>query len=569
MKKIWFIGAVSLLALLAAGVAGVHRWFNPPPPPVQLFTNGTIMTMDPGNPQVDAMLVKRGEIVALGDSDALRDQVSRDVRMVDLQGGVLMPGFIEAHGHFPGEGLSAVAVDANSPPIGDLDSIATLLERLRTLAQRRPDGTLMAFGFDDTTVSDQRYPTRAELDTVSDSRPIMVMHISGHLGVVNTAALKAMSITENVQDPPGGYYGRDSEGRLNGLLAETAFNPVRANLLQLSAMDGYRVMRRASRLYLSRGITFAQNGLADTTTIKALVPALRFGLIPLRLSVWPDAAAEQARQDGQWTLPEGERVHLGSVKLVSDGSLQGYTGFLNDPYFSVPEDHPPEYLGFPNQSPQQLSEQVVQFHCAGRQTAIHANGDAAISMSLDAVAAARQQCPDVTVQPVLIHAQMATGEQLTRMQALDVIPSFFNSHVYYWGDRHRDIFLGPERAARISPLAEAADAGLRFTLHADSPVVPFQPLQLVWNATQRRTASGAMLGPEQAIAVERALQAVTVDAASQLGVADRVGQLRLGMRADLVWLDRDPREFIGDWSSIQVRGTWVDGVRRYPERIAE
>ena len=569
MKKIWFIGAVSLLALLAAGVAGVHRWFNPPPPPVQLFTNGTIMTMDPGNPQVDAMLVKRGEIVALGDSDALRDQVSRDVRVVDLQGGVLMPGFIEAHGHFPGEGLSAVAVDANSPPIGDLDSIATLLERLRTLAQRRPDGTLMAFGFDDTTVSDLRYPTRAELDTVSDSRPIMVMHISGHLGVVNTAALKAMSITENVQDPPGGYYGRDSEGRLNGLLAETAFNPVRANLLKLSAMDGYRVMRRASRLYLSRGITFAQNGLADTTTIKALVPALRFGLIPLRLSVWPDAAAEQARQDGQWTLPEGERVHLGSVKLVSDGSLQGYTGFLNDPYFSVPEDHPPEYLGFPNQSPQQLSEQVVQFHCAGRQTAIHANGDAAISMSLDAVAAARQQCPDVTVQPVLIHAQMATGEQLTRMQALDVIPSFFNNHVYYWGDRHRDIFLGPERAARISPLAEAADAGLRFTLHADSPVVPFQPLQLVWNATQRRTASGAMLGPEQAIAVERALQAVTVDAASQLGVADRVGQLRLGMRADLVWLDRDPREFIGDWSSIQVRGTWVDGVRRYPERIAE
>ncbi|MGJ3256548.1 MAG: amidohydrolase [Alcanivorax sp.] len=569
MKKVWFIGAVSLLALLAVGVAGVHRWFNPPPPPVQLFTNGTIMTMDRGNPQVDAMLVKRGEIVALGDSDALRDQVSRDVRVVDLQGGVLMPGFIEAHGHFPGEGLSAVAVDANSPPIGDLDSIATLLERLRTLAQRRPDGTLMAFGFDDTTVSDQRYPTRAELDTVSETRPIMVMHISGHLGVVNTAALKAMSITENVQDPPGGYYGRDSDGRLNGLLAETAFNPVRANLLKLSAMDGYRVMRRASRLYLSRGITFAQNGLADTATIKALVPALRFGLIPLRLSVWPDAAAEQARQDGQWSLPEGERVHLGSVKLVSDGSLQGYTGFLNDPYFTVPEDHPPEYLGFPNQSPQQLTDQVVQFHCAGRQPAIHANGDAAISMSLDAVAAARQQCPDVTVQPVLIHAQMATGEQLTRMQALDVIPSFFNNHVYYWGDRHRDIFLGPERAARISPLAEAADAGLRFTLHADSPVVPFQPLQLVWNAVQRRTASGALLGPEQAIPVERALQAVTVDAARQLGVADRVGQLRIGMRADLVWLDRDPREFIGDWSSIQVRGTWVDGVRRYPERIAE
>ncbi|MED5389690.1 MAG: amidohydrolase family protein, partial [Pseudomonadota bacterium] len=146
MKKVWLVGAVSLLGLLVVGVAGVHRWFNPPPPPVQLFTNGTILTMDDRQPQVDAMLVKRGEIVALGDSASLREQVSRDVQVVDLEGGVLMPGFIEAHGHFPGEGLSAVAVDANSPPIGDLDSIETLLERLRTLAKRRPNGTLLAYG---------------------------------------------------------------------------------------------------------------------------------------------------------------------------------------------------------------------------------------------------------------------------------------------------------------------------------------------------------------------------------------------------------------------------------------
>lgn len=569
MKKVWLVGAVSLLGLLVVGVAGVHRWFNPPPPPVQLFTNGTILTMDDRQPQVDAMLVKRGEIVALGDSASLREQVSRDVQVVDLEGGVLMPGFIEAHGHFPGEGLSAVAVDANSPPIGDLDSIETLLERLHALAKRRPNGTLLAYGFDDTTVSEQRYPTRAELDTVSDSRPIMVMHISGHLGVVNSAALNAMSIREDVQDPPGGYYGRDSDGRLNGLLAETAFNPVRARVLDLSASDGFRVMRRASHLYLSRGITFAQNGLADAASIKALGPVLRFGLIPLRLSVWPNAAAEQDRLDGGLSLPDGERVHLGPVKLVSDGSLQGYTGFLNDPYYRVGSDFPPEYLGFPNLSPDKLTQQVVTFHCKGRQTAIHANGDAAITMSLDAVAEARRQCPQVTVQPVLIHAQMATSEQLARMRALDVIPSFFNAHVFYWGDRHRDIFLGPQRAARISPLAEAADTGLRFTLHADSPVVPFQPLLLIWNAVHRRTASGALLGPDQSISVERALRAVTVDAARQLGVADQVGQLREGMRADLVWLDRDPREFIEDWQSIQVRGTWVDGVRRYPERIAE
>ena len=567
--KIWLGTVTVLILVLAATLAGVHRWFNPPSPPAQLFYNGTILTMDEAQPQSSAMLVKRGEIIALGDVDTLRDAVSRDVIKVDLQGGTLMPGFIEAHGHFPGEGLAAIAVDANSPPIGDLYSIDALLERLKLLAQRRPDGTLLAYGFDDTTVGEQRFPTREELDSVSDTRPVLVMHISGHLAVLNSAGLSAMGIREGIEDPAGGYYGRDEDGRLNGLLAETAFNAVRSRVLNLPMVDGLRVMRRASHLYLSRGITFAQNGLADEGVIRSLGPVLRYGLLPLRLSVWPDANAQQMLTAGRLSVPQGPRSYPGPVKLVSDGSLQGYTGFLSEPYHTVPESYPPEYLGFPTLSAQALSEQVVRFHCQDIQVAIHANGDAAIGVSLDAVAAAREQCPEIQQRPVLIHAQMASTAQLQRMAELRVTPSFFNTHVYYWGDRHRDIFLGPERAERISPLAEADQLGLPFTLHADSPVVPFYPLQLVWNAVHRQTASGQLLGADQAVTVERALQAVTVDAARQLGVQEDVGQLRPGLRADLVWLDRDPRESIADWKSIQVRGVWVDGVRRFPEGMTE
>ena len=142
MKKTGLWVLVVIVALIVLAVAGVHRWFNPPAPAAQLFFNGTVLTMDPQQPVADAMLVKRGEIVALGEVEVLRQQASRDVSVIDLDGGTVMPGFIEAHGHFPGEGLSAVAVDANSPPIGDLYSIDTLLERLRLLAQRRPDGML-------------------------------------------------------------------------------------------------------------------------------------------------------------------------------------------------------------------------------------------------------------------------------------------------------------------------------------------------------------------------------------------------------------------------------------------
>ena len=304
MKKAGLWVVVVVIALLILTAVGVHRWFNPPAPAAQLFFNGTVLTMDPQQPVADAMLVKHGEIVALGEAEVLRQQVSRDVMVIDLEGGTLMPGFIEAHGYFPGEGLSAVAVDANSPPIGDLHSIDTLLERLSLLAQRRSEGVLLAYGFDHTAIGEQRYPTRSELDSVSETRPIVVMHRSGRFGVVNSAALSSMGIKEDVTDPTGGFYGRDETGRLNGLLAEAAFYPVRSKALTLASMDLLKVLSRASHIYLSRGITFAQNGLADPAAIRALEPALQFGLIPLRLSLWPNTEAEQQRQSGKLDIPE-------------------------------------------------------------------------------------------------------------------------------------------------------------------------------------------------------------------------------------------------------------------------
>ncbi|MDX1803323.1 MAG: amidohydrolase family protein [Alcanivorax sp.] len=561
-KGVW--GVAALVLLLALVVLVTYRWLNPPPPAAQLFINGTIITMDSDHPQATAMLVRRGDIIALGDAKTLKAQASRDVRLIDLQGGVLMPGFIEANGHFPGEGLSAVAVDANSPPLGDLYSIEDLLSRLRMLAQKRPGGWLLAYGFDNTSVGEKRYPTREELDSISDSRPILVMHSSGHQGVANSAALRAMGITDRTADPQGGHYGHDAQGHLNGQLVASAFDPFREAALKFSALDGIQVLRKAAQIYLSRGITFAQNSRVTPAMIGNLRPALELGVVPLRLMLWPTAQAEQLRHRGRLPFPVSSRLYLGAVKLVSDGSIQGYTAFLNEPYYQLPDDYPENYVGFPATAEAKLADQVKTFHCQGRQVAIDANGDAAIDRALDAIAAARQACPAVTVQPVLVHALMATDQQLDRMAALHVIPSFGNAHVYYWGDRHRHVFLGPKRAGRISPLASAAARGLPFTLHADSPVVPFQPLQLAWNAVYRYTASGEQLGPDQAIGVQRALRALTLDVAKQLGVADQVGSLQPGKRADLVWLDRDPRQFLKAWNTIQVRGTWVGGVRRFP-----
>ncbi|HZO09941.1 MAG TPA: amidohydrolase family protein, partial [Myxococcota bacterium] len=286
----------------------------------------------------------------------------------------------------------------------------------------------------------------------------------------------------------------------------------------------------------------------------------RAGLLPLRLVVWPREEAAERILAGELAFdpPDPERVRRGAVKLLADGSIQGYTAYLREPYFVPPGDDP-GYRGWPRIAPEALAEQVLRFHRAGWQIAVHGNGDAAIDEILDAFEAAQRAFPRVDARHVLVHAQMARDDQLERMRRLGVVPSFFVLHVYYWGDRHREIFLGPQRAARISPLRSAEELGLRFTLHADTPVVPLEPLRILSAAVNRRTTSGAVLGPEQRIGVARALRAVTADAAWQHFAEASVGSLEPGKLADLVILSRSPLDDPAGVAEIRVLETIVGG----------
>jgi predicted amidohydrolase YtcJ len=252
-------------------------------------------------------------------------------------------------------------------------------------------------------------------------------------------------------------------------------------------------------------------------------------------------------------------VRFGAVKLIADGSIQGYTAYLREPYFVPPGDDPAE-RGYPRYPKQELAARVAGYRDAGLQVAIHANGDAAIDDALDALESAQAGDPELDARPVIIHAQMTRPDQLERMKRLRVIPSFFVLHSYYWGDRHRERFLGPERAARISPTHTAQQTGVRFTLHCDTPVVPMEPLRLVWAAVNRRTTSGQELGPEERIDVTSALRAVTIDAAFQHFEEDLKGSLEPGKLADLVILARSPlAEPAEGLASIPVLETIVGG----------
>ncbi|MGH0038314.1 MAG: amidohydrolase [Myxococcota bacterium] len=552
-------------------VAGL--WFCSTTRERTLYVGGPILTMEDGVRQVSALAVDGERIAGVGDEAQWRKwAASNKARIVDLEGRALLPGFIDAHGHFPGTGLEVLAADLQSPPVGDLRSLDELVERLRQRAgSDSGDDWVAGFGYDDTLLAEKRHPTRHDLDRVSTERPVIVVHVSGHLASTNGAGLARLGIDRDTPDPEGGRIRRDpATGEPDGVLEETAMEAVMAEIYTPSPLEAVRMIRRAVELTLASGTTTVQAGFADALQVRSLPWMSRLGLIPLRLVIWPNAEASDALLAGELDPPDAdsEWVSVGATKLVADGSIQGYTGYLSEPY-TVPPGDDPGFRGYPRIAREELFAKVARYHDAGRQLAIHGNGDASIEDILDAIEAAQAKTPRADPRSVLIHAQMARPDQLERMRSLGIIPSFFSLHTYYWGDRHRDVFLGPERAARISPAATAARLGLRFTLHCDAPVVPHEPLRLVWAAVNRRTAGGDLLGPEQRIDAWRALQAVTIDAARQHFQDSLSGSLAPGKWADLVILDRSPLDDPAHIDEIRVLETIVAGETRWKADDAE
>ena len=542
ITKISNVLVVFILSLLVA--CGDSE--QAPKPPHQIYFNGQILTMDVDEPRVEAISVRDGVIESVGNESEVMLLVEDHSELIDLEGSTLMPGFVDAHGHFPGSGRTAFSADLNSPPIGTISSIEELLTTLAAFGEQRPEGWLVGHGYDDTLLAEMRHPTRDDLDRISADRPIAISHVSGHLAVANSAALELMGIDESTPDPKGGHIVRDpnspDQRRPNGVLEETAAREVSLKTLNIDATDAMRMTQLATNEYLKYGVTTASAGGMPMGLGQLVGAVSNAGTMPLRVAFFP--LMEEIGDDllsGESRLSDFAmaRVEVPRVKIIADGSIQGYTGYLTEPYHR-PYKGDASYRGYPSVLRDDLFAQVAGLYEKRIQVAIHGNGDASIDDSLDAIAAAAEQHPWPDARPLIIHAQMTRRDQLDRMKDLNVTPSFFSAHTYFWGDRHAGIFMGPERAANMSPAKWAIDAGVRFSSHMDTPITPMRPLQAVWSQVERLSKSGALIGPDQRIDRDAALRAVTIDAAWQVFMDDRIGSLEPGKLADLIVLSGDP-----------------------------
>ncbi len=525
----------------------------------KIFYNGDILTME-DHLEAEAVWIKDGKIEALGSKEAILALKTEETELVDLQGKTLMPAFIDAHSH-----ISALAQTLALVSLSECRSIEEIIDKLKAFRESRelPDGKwIVGFGYDHNFLAEKRHPDRFDLDQVSEVNPVLISHVSGHMGIVNSLGLETLGIREDTPDPAGGRYGHvEGTARLNGYLEESAFINQAKGIMKPEIEELAKAVQAAQDIYLTNGITTVQEGLAGKRDLEVLAYAAENQKLKVDVVAYLDLAQEELLQEENSPYLKKYQNHLkiGGYKLVLDGSPQGKTAWLTKPY-----EGEESYRGNPTHADAYVEQSVRKALQENRQLLTHCNGDAAADQLIHAFQKAAQEYP-IRIRPVMIHAQTVRNDQIQEMKRMGMIPSYFVAHVYYWGDIHMQN-LG-ERAYHISPAGTTAREKLVFTLHQDTPVIAPNMLETVWCAVNRMTQSGVCLGAEERIGVYDALKAVTVNAAYQYFEEESKGSIAEGKQADLIILDRNPlKTDRADLKNIRVLETYKDGLRVWSSR---
>ena len=522
----------------------------------KVFINGKIITVNDEQPRAQTVAIKDGLITYVGDLRGAKPLIDENTEQVDLQGRTMVPGFVDAHGHVVTAGLQAASANLLPLPDGEVNSFNELTNVLSAWAVSASGqefisktGWLVGFGFDDSQLSEQVFPTAKELNRVSSDKPVMIIHQSAHFAVFNDIALKLAGITDCTKVIPGGAIRCQADGETpNGVLEENAFFSSLASFQSgIDAEYNIELFNQGMQSFARFGYTTAQEGRAFSSTVAVAQARAKQVQLPIDVAIYTDYTAKKALESSEYYTGNGydgisykNGLRIAGVKLTVDGSPQGKTAWLTQPYFVPPQGQDKDYVGYPAMTAEQLEIEIMDAFANNRQVMAHCNGDAAIDLYLDTVEKATVKYGEADRRIVLIHGQTLRKDQIPRLKKLGIIPSLFPMHTFYWGDWHKSSVLGPERAAYISPTRDVLDAGLIFTTHHDAPVALPDSLRVLAATVTRVTRSGDVLGPDQRVTAYEGLKAITIWPAYQHFEEKVKGSIEVGKQADFVILSANP-----------------------------
>lgn len=503
----------------------------------KLYYGGEIITMICENDAPEAVVIEDDKILYVGTIEQAQNLCDDDTEKINLEGKTLMPSFIDAHSHFFQAAQGIRMCDLSE--VCNFSEMQQALRKYKEDNDIKEDGIILASGYDHNFLEEEMHPDKKVLDEVSDIIPIYISHVSGHMGIANSALLHLAGITDDTPDPKGGKYGRNADGSLNGYVEET---PALMQLLMVAMprikTDMVNQVLETQQMYLKNGITTVQEGAVMGQGFEPLAKLASAGLFQIDVVAYilNDQYKETLMNYPEYNGTYMHRLKIGGAKVILDGSPQGKSAWLSKPYEG--ED---EYCGYPTHDDDYVKKCCIDAVKEGYQILAHCNGDAASEQFLSSYETAINSLsdPNMDLRPVMIHCQTVRDDQLVRMKKIHMIPSIFVGHTYYWGDVHLKN-LGEDRGNNVSPVKSALENGLIYNFHQDTPVTKPDMLHSVWCAVNRITRKGKQIGKEQCIGVFDALKAVTINAAYEYHEEKEKGTLESGKLADMVILQSNP-----------------------------
>ncbi|MEN8738553.1 MAG: amidohydrolase [Phaeobacter gallaeciensis] len=514
---------------------------------ITVFKAKKIITQDLNNPVATHVAVQDGKILAVGDADCAQQwgSVERDD---SLSGAVLMPGFVEGHAHMMAGAMWNYAyagyhdrIDPDGRMWSGMTDIGEVIFGLTEYAgSLGEDAPLIGWGFDPIFLPTERL-NRHHLDEISTTRPIAIIYSNFHLMCVNSKALELAGYSRET-NAEGVLKGPD--GSPTGELQEmAAMFPVMRRLgidfrslaQQAPSIQTYgEVAKRAGVTTIADLFSTMEDSDLDVMLEVTGAPDFPVRIVPAQgaMGATPEQIAARAKD---LRARSTDKLRLGAVKLMTDGSIQGWTARVKWPGYVGGQPN-----GIWNTAPDQVYALCEVMQREGVQMHIHVNGDEASEVAIDAIEAALRRAPGQGHRHVLQHCQMMGRDQFERCAELGICTNIFANHIWYFGDQHAAATIGEDRATRMDACRTALDAGVHMTIHSDAPVTPLAPLFTAWCAVNRQTMSGRTLGAAQQITVEEALHAITLGAAYTLRLDDEIGSIETGKKADFAVLGEDP-----------------------------